>query len=424
MQIEMLNPNALATLAAGKAHNDGGGLSLVVGRAGEGAHWQFRFTWKGKQAKKSLGSLEERSIEEARELAHKYRRMVRDGIDPREDIIVGVSAQGSPVFRDFAQRVFDGFKAGFKNDKSRACWQRSIDTHFAPLHAKHLHQITDEDVVAVLLPIWTAKPGLARECRQRLERIFDAGKRHMAQGNVAELKVLKAWLPKQKRKGQVRGKHAALNYRDMPQFWVELRAIETISSKCLQFKILSCTRTSEVLQMAFDQVRDYKHEKGAKHWTIPGPAMKNDLPADVPMTPVMLEIVAEMRALLDARGCEKETLVFPGIGAEAGEYGVEMGERTLLQLVQKIMAYDGSDKPKITAHGFRASFRSWGMNTKGHDRETLEYCLHHLEAGEHEASYMREDMFDKRRAALLDWERFVTSGERAGDARHVVKFAA
>jgi len=64
------------------------------------------------------------------------------------------------------------------------------------------------------------------------------------------------------------------------------------------------------------------------------------------------------------------------------------------------------------------------MNTKGHERETLEYCLHHIEGGEAEASYLREDMWDKRKAALLAWEEHVTSLEQQARPDNVVRLAA
>lgn len=423
----------LATVAALPAgsHADGGGLYFV--KSETSAHWQFRYTLAAALRdpanpkdngcrKMSLGIYPiERDEDQARELHRVLAKIVKRGGDPRVHVIDAVKPQGSPVFKAFAQDIVDKVKRGLKNEKSRQCWQRSLDKPFALLHAKQLHQITFEDVVAALEPIWLDTPVFARNCRQRLEYIFDAGKRHMPQGNPALFtRELKRSLPKgQKAKGKVKGSHASLSYRKIAQFWTELCAIKTVSAKCLQLQILTCVRSGEAMQMAFQQIKDYEHEAGAKHWVIPNTAMKNGLPANVPMTPRMLQIVDEMRKLQAAQGIDNPTLVFPG-RIRPGKDVKEGGERTMLKLVQETLGYNGKTvdangnvKPKITVHGMRATFRSWAFNTKGNDwRDAAEYCLHHIDADDSEAAYIREDMFEKRRQLLLEWEAVVTEVER------------
>ena len=95
LTLEMLGPSPeLAKLGAGE-HNDGGGLYLIVRDSGA-ASWKFKFTLFGKATKMGLGSLSERSVEEARELAHRFRRLVRDGKDPRnERTALGAAGNGS-----------------------------------------------------------------------------------------------------------------------------------------------------------------------------------------------------------------------------------------------------------------------------------------------------------------------------------------
>ena len=57
-----------------------------------------------------------------------------------------------------------------------------------------------------------------------------------------------------------------------------------------------------------------------------------------------------------------------------------------------------------TLHGFRSTFRTWGQNETSIEREVLEYCLHHIEGGEAELAYARGDVWEKRKAALKEWE--------------------
>ena len=426
---ELLGPSPdLAELGAGE-HNDGGGLYLTVRESGA-ASWKFKFTLFGKATKMGLGSLSERSVEEARELAHKFRRLVRDGKDPRNERTAmgapGNATDSTPTFKDFAHVILSN--QVFKNPKSLACWKRTIDVHCKSLHDKPVHAITIDDVVAVLHPLYVNIPSVGREARQRLELIFDGAIARHPEAmvrNVATRALLKTLLPKLPKKGTVRGGHPSLHYALLPQFWCELRAINTIASRALQLLILTAARTNEVLQTAFTQIGKAsadEFEKGALRWVIPGKVMKaakrgeKGIDADIPLTPTALAIIEEMRAMLP----EKETLVFPS-QEQPGKYGVELGDRTLLALIQETMGYNGSsaEMPRVSTHGMRATFRSWGQNQRTHDRDVLEYILHHIEAGDAETSYLREDMWDKRWACLLDWEAFVTSKERelAGDTK-------
>ena len=47
---------------------------------------------------------------------------------------------------------------------------------------------------------------------------------------------------------------------------------------------------------------------------------------------------------------------------------------------------------------------AWGQNETSIEREVLEYCLHHIEGGEAELAYARGDVWEKRKAALKEWE--------------------
>ncbi|UQD96122.1 tyrosine-type recombinase/integrase [Bradyrhizobium japonicum] len=418
MNIELLDPAKLDSLAKGKEHNDGGGLYLVIKDTGA-ASWKFKFTFAGKAEKMGIGSTNVRSIHEARDLAASYRRLVRDGKDPRAQARPdGVAVKTSPLFKAFAQAICDTAMAGLKNQKAKDKWQMNVDVYFAPIHAKHMHELGVEDMLAVLLPIWTRIPVAAGEARGRLQRIVQAsmslGHRPLNEANIASLTVLEPLLPQARKKGQIRGSHPSLPFRLVPQFWVELRKHNTMASKTLQMIILTAVRHNEGTQMQFTQVGEHAEHGGAQ-WTIPGKVMKNNLQADIPLTATAIKLLDEMEELRAMRGGDKEKLVFPG-EAEPGAYGKEQSENTLLKLIQKTLGYNGIGKPRASTHGFRSSFRSWGQDETTHERETLEFCLHHLEGGKAEQAYKNGTMWRKRVAALNDWEAYVTSLERAGTA--------
>jgi integrase len=411
VNIELLNPATLSTLSPGKEHNDGGGLYLSINDNGS-ASWKFRKDFRGKPLRMGLGSLTVLSIDEARDRAAKYRRMIRDDQDPRLEEETGKGAGGrrtSPLFEDLyratmATAMQRGEDVKQAHEKAVEKWQRDIDTYSKPLHGRQVHTISVDDVVAVLQPLWLTVPTTATEFRGRLERVFKrwiAAER--AKGitdviiNPAAKDLVLPFLPTQT--GGTK-RRPSLPYKQLPAFFAELAAINTVASKALQVVILTCARTNEGFQMRDAQI--VPAEDGGMKWVIPGKVMKNGLQADVPLTQTVLGLIEQVKR----ERASGETLVFPGSTKEG-----TLSENTLLAVIQRQLGYDGTNgKPRASTHGKRATFRSWGMNETNHQRETLEFCLHHIEGSDAELAYAQGDMFEKRRKALEDWERYCLSG--------------
>jgi integrase len=165
-----------------------------------------------------------------------------------------------------------------------------------------------------------------------------------------------------------------------------LRQKQTIGAWMLEVLILTGVRTTEAIQMQWDQIDFAK-----RRWVIPGKAMKNDLEADIPLTDT---VIARLKAIkeLGLGG----SYVFPGLKA-----GTMMSNNTMLKLLQQDL-----EQPDYTVHGFRSSFRSWGQDETEHSHETLEFCLHHITGDEAAKSYKNGKMWAKRLAAFQDWEAF------------------
>ncbi|HCF1725678.1 TPA: DUF4102 domain-containing protein, partial [Pseudomonas aeruginosa] len=71
--------------ASGKAYTlgDTDGLSLAVSPEG-GKSWHFRYSWKGKQKRLSLGTYPEVTLRQARTRRDQARELVARGINPRK----------------------------------------------------------------------------------------------------------------------------------------------------------------------------------------------------------------------------------------------------------------------------------------------------------------------------------------------------
>lgn len=67
-----------------------------------------------------------------------------------------------------------------------------------------------------------------------------------------------------------------------------------------------------------------------------------------------------------------------------------------------------------TVHGFRSTFRTWGQNETSHEREVLEYCLHHIEGEEAKLAYARGDVWGSARLHSRHAKRSATANPHQG----------
>jgi integrase len=62
----------------------------------------------------------------------------------------------------------------------------------------------------------------------------------------------------------------------------------------------------------------------------------------------------------------------------------------------------------VTAHGFRATFKTWAEERSSFSREVIEAALAHVGGDKVEAAYRRGDMLEKRRRLMGAWAEFCT----------------
>jgi hypothetical protein len=74
----------------------------------------------------------------------------------------------------------------------------------------------------------------------------------------------------------------------------------------------------------------------------------------------------------------------------------------------------------LTAHSFRATFKTWASERTSVQNEIVEASLAHTIGGKVEQAYRRGDLFDKGRRLMQQWATFCTTapGARAGSQRH------
>lgn len=165
--------NAAFVRAAGPGrHADGGGLYLQVDRSGA-RRWLLRIVVRGRRRDFGLGSAKLISLADAREKAVELRKIARTGGNPkvREREIEGKAT----TFEDLARQVHERkFKDTKHNGKHVAQWINTLETYVFPsigdLSVADIHQ---DDIEAVIDPIWMKKPETARRILQRISTVFD-----------------------------------------------------------------------------------------------------------------------------------------------------------------------------------------------------------------------------------------------------------
>ena len=381
------------------AYPDGEGLYLQVRDSGA-KDWFYRYEVAGKGRKRGLGPYPTISLERVREDALVCRQLRKQGIDPIEhykeiELNKDLEKAKSTTFKECALTYIDTHRHGWRNKKHESQWRNTLETYAYPTIGDLPVQVIDIDLVMkVLEPIWFIKTETASRVRQRIENILDwATVRKLRKGDNPALwrGRLDKLLPK-RTKVQKTVHFAAMDYKDVPEYFQSLRAKDTLASKALAFTILTATRSGEARATTRSEIND-------NVWIIPDSRMKAEREHRVPLSDEAMKIIKEMEPFKR----QTDDLIFPGL-AQAKP----VSEASLLKIVKQ-------DHPTLTVHGFRSSFRDWCAEQTGYPREVAEAALAHTVKDKTEAAYQRSDMFEKRRKLMDSWADYCLKEQTEAD---------
>jgi integrase len=374
-------------------YGDGRNLYLHVGPSGAKS-WAFIYRRGRKDTQLGLGGFPDVTLEEAREKAGEYRRMLRQGIEPVKRR--AAQKQLGTSFKDIAERYITAHRASWRSEKSEAQWRSSLSEYAYPIIGKlHVSKVTVAHIHEVLEPIWTEKAETARRVRWRIGKVLGYAAGLELRDDVDLTRrggKLDYLLPKASKVKKGEG-HAALAYAEMPTFMGELRERAGIAPRALEFLILTAARTNEVVAATWDEL-----DLEAGVWTVPANRMKAGREHRVPLTDAA---IALLKALPRDR---KGNSVF--IGQTNG--GQPLSNMAMTSLLKRMNRKEG-----VTVHGFRSTFRTWAAEQNlDIPREIAEAALAHAIGGV-EGAYQRGDYFNTRRKLMERWETFCAGGEAA-----------
>jgi integrase len=381
------------------------GLQLKVSPTAT-ASWLLRFKLQnGRRIDRSLGVYPEVSLKEARQLGNELRKKLWESprIDPtleRKRVAEQARAEqeaagraAKVTFGQDAEALHSKLAQEFRNAKHSAQWLSSLREHAKPLWDKPVSEVTRDDVLAVLLPIWNTKTETATRVRQRVEQVlaFSAVKGHRPDNaaNPAQwIGGLQLLLPKPTKLKKVKH-HAALPYADMAWLMGKLRAKGTQSARALEFAILTAARSGEVRLATWSEI-DLK----AKLWTVPAERMKARKEHRVPLSSAA---IALLKSLDKREGCE---LLFPN-----GD-GKPLSDMTLSKLLKDMNI-------AAVPHGFRSTFKTYCQEALGarYTDEASELSLAHVNDDKTRAAYARGELLEERRKLMQEWAEFLRGSD-------------
>lgn len=369
-------------------YGDGNGLYLQV--RNNSKSWIFRFMRHGRPRTMGLGSIAEISLAKAREKALAARGLLRDSIDPIQHRAAKRRLAETPIFRDAAATYIETHKGTWRNNKHAKQWENTLATYAEPkIGNMSVKDITTEDVLTVLQPIWNEKPETASRVRGRIERIMDwAASRGYREGlNPARWAGhLEFSLPSPRRVRRPKH-HPALEWSALQPFWGQLSEQQGLAPRALMLTILVAARTQEVRGARWDE---FDLMADIPLWIVPGDRMKSGREHRVPLAKPVIELLDDLPRFSSGFLFE-------------GRPGKPLSENAMLAVLKRM------DRSDITVHGFRSTFRDWCAEQTAFPREIAEVALAHVNKDRVEAAYLRSDLLRRRYRLMQRWARYATT---------------
>lgn len=388
-----LNKKKIDRITDRGRYGDGRNLYLSVGPSGN-KHWLFAYQREGKQHMIGLGSYRYVNLDEARELAAEYRRLLRAGIVPpraprwtgdANAAAVTKMRRGS-TFQSVAARYIAANRAEWKHVKSEEQWRSSLGTHAFPLIGQmDVSEIEAQHVRDVLIPLHNAgKIETAKRLRWRIGKVlgYAIGEDLRPDTDLPTRPggKLDHMLP---RPSKTRAKNLpSMSYERVPVFMARLLTEVGIAPQALEFLILTGARTSEVLGARWEEI-----DLAGGTWTVPAERMKAGREHRVPLS-------EEVVALLAALPRDFEGFVF----INPQRAGRPLSNMAMVAVLKRM-----NEKVGVTVHGFRSTFRTWAAEEcLDIPREIAEAALAHTVGGV-EGAYQRGTYFKTRRQLMERW---------------------
>jgi hypothetical protein len=229
-----------------KMYNDGKGLLLRVGANGSKS-WVYRYRVDGKVHDIGLGSYDARgaggyTLAEARSRADVQRKLRRDGGDPLQNTKRAKVAAtlDALTFRQVGDKYVEAKEAEW-SAKHRSDVIASLTNHAYPtIGDMPVGDVDTKAIMRTIQPKWLTLTETMSRTRSRIEAVLGyavtAGYRAPGDNPARWEKHLENLLPRKAKVAKPENM-AALEWQDIPDFMVDLRAKDGLVARATEFTI-------------------------------------------------------------------------------------------------------------------------------------------------------------------------------------------
>jgi integrase len=277
-------------------YGDGDGLYLQVNTPGRGS-WILRYERAGRERAMGLGALVNFNLAEARQRAKAARQLLTDGIDPlghrqTQRQQERLAAARTVTFEKCAALYYDAHAGEWGNLRYRQQFTNSMRVYVYPVIGSiSVSEVDTPLVMKTLAPIWKTKTVTAKRVRNRIAAVLDyaTASKYRTGTNPARWEGhLEHLLAAPEKITPVRH-HPALAHAELANFIVELREVEGVPARALEFTILTAARTNEVSEAVWDEIALEE-----RMWVISKERMKASREHRVPLSDRALELLKQL----------------------------------------------------------------------------------------------------------------------------------
>lgn len=365
------------------------GLILRVRNNGTSRSWIFRYSKNGKRRDYAIGSAKKITMPAAKVEAAKLITLVSQGVDIHETK-KKAKIEAAPLhpFETFAVEALAHLEKirQWKGANSKNKYMNALYNHCIPvLRGRNIEEITSDDVLEVLRPIWFKTPRSGTEARIFLDFVFSyAISLKIYNGlNPARWKDnLSMFLPSPTAVKPIKH-HEAMPYEELRDKLRQLFPPIDRRTALIVFTILTVSRINEAQGAKWTEIDFDK-----KIWICPRVKNKRrESPHRVPLSRQALQLLTGL-----IRG--KSDFIFTD--NFDSDIAMPFKYHGILDKMRKDFDTDA------TIHGFRSSFRDWCAEN-GKSFEAAEISMQHEIGSEVTRSYFRSDLLEQRRVLMQEW---------------------
>ena len=379
---------------------DGSGLYLEIAPTGSKL-WKMKASLNGKAVKLSFGKYPDISLAQARKKRDEARKLIAEGIGPREEKKARIEAEKAAeaakaadeenTFRKIALRLYAS-KAGRTTDYYRNKMIRQLELHLFPFVGdKNIRDIEGRELADIFKGVAEKKNKegkpmtyMAKKLCQWTAEVYDLANVENSSFNLNNpCRSIIKFLPKHETE------HAKIiPFEKLPDF---IQALQAYGGHILTKSAIWMMLYTGVRQVSIRRAQWGDFDLDSAIWNRK-PEKKDKQAHPLPLPKQAIDV---LEVIYPLSGGSPDNLVFPSIY----ENKLQMGETAVGTAIEN-MGFDAD------GHGMRGTVTT-GLNELGYDFRKIETQTGHVLKNSVEAAYNHAKLFEARRKMMQEWADFL-----------------